>query len=264
MASKSGLGKRRTRSDGSGSSRRARSSSVGKMAKVPSGKEEERSAIGSVQADRRATGAVEGGVERQEDVQADDTRPTARVARLLRGDGGPDPSVTGGSDDGGPTLSREPGLEAKSQHLEERIEEIKQEEKKREPRRRRWLVIGLIGVLGLALFAWDENRDDQRAEAQRRHTVAAARDARAAARAADASLNALIDALAKAPANTQKAIDEISRRFEEAQERQTSTIRTEIRDRPVIIYVTPSPQPTATVTCNPTPVVSNRPCRERG
>lgn len=130
--------------------------------------------------------------------------------------------------------------------------------KRRQPRRK-WVVIGLLIVLGLAAFLWDENRDDHRAARERQKLAVIGRDAADAARDAKAALDALTAAIAQGPAAQEEAIDELTRRFEEAQRRQTQVIIREQRARPqtIVVYVTPSPQPTATVTCNPTPVVGN-------
>lgn len=74
-------------------------------------------------------------------------------------------------------------------------------------------------------------------------------------------------AISRGPAASKAAIDELSRRFEAAQREQTAIIvrdQRAARPQTVVVYVTPSPQPTATVTCDPTPIVSNRPCRRGG
>jgi hypothetical protein len=79
------------------------------------------------------------------------------------------------------------------------------------------------------------------------------------------------DALARGPEATRQAIaeivrglsDEISRQIIQHDQRTREIVRQETIERQttvvVIVTMMPSPRPTATVTCNPTPVVGN--CR---
>lgn len=72
-------------------------------------------------------------------------------------------------------------------------------------------------------------------------------------------------AIDAAPAQTARLLEEFSeelrRQIAAHDQRTQQIIVKEGQTRTVVVFVTPSPQPTATVTCNPTPVVGNCPRR---
>lgn len=95
-----------------------------------------------------------------------------------------------------------------------------------------------------------------------RQLAAISTDAREAAINARNLLMEIRAALAAEPVAQQKAIAEILAGIEELLARQTQVVvREQARRDTVVIVVSPQPQPTATVTCDPRPVVGN--CKRR-
>lgn len=122
-------------------------------------------------------------------------------------------------------------------------------------------IIGLAIIVGFAVWAWALSQDSKRAREERLVTQEIARDAETASITTLRILMALEAALADAPANQKAVIDLLLSEIRKLQEQQTQVIIREQRSNPetIVVYITPEPQPTATVTCNPTPVVGN--CR---
>jgi len=78
-----------------------------------------------------------------------------------------------------------------------------------------------------------------------------------------AALAELRAAIAAGPNAQSRAMQQLLDGIEELQRRQTQVIIQEQRRREVVVVVvSPEPQPTATVTCDPTPVVGS--CRRGG